>query len=533
MLVDFDKSAAYNRAALKEDLIKRGLFFVIVATIIASGILFVTRILFGDAFNAEEAQHAIYGMWIWRDIRAFDLASFVYDTNRQLVWPFLHSWILSLFFLIFGANYLSARLLSLVLFIGIVFLMYKLCVKLCDSQQELCDHRVWRVGAVASILVLTSPLMIKFATMNMLEGLGALLFMAAAYLYMVSEEQKLAIEYIGFIILLGLSLYVNYLYAYLLIPAFFVMTLAKLAPIALTAIRVERHGEHKAMHFIWWSYRKMIVLLVFLFLGGLWFSFSFSRKVLVLFNSIFKYSGGTVVYNIWESLLYYPMVIINNISFSPWLGIFILVSLFLPMIASKYRGLNTLYIYVWTVMLLLTLTIPTKAPQMMFIIIPFTFIIFAGVIVYLYDWLKTKNSQLGTLLLIIVLLPSIISLPALGRLYFPARAEHNLINVLDYFKENVPPEASKLVMFNLQKLNVDGVKFHLQDWDGLVVDGMSPEEMIDDGPVYYLSVKVDTNSPYVDQVIDDSFMMLDDSLELASSRRFESIGITAQIYRTN
>jgi len=521
----------YNQSALREDLLKKSLFFAIGAAILALIILFVNRIFFGDAFTAEEAQHAMYGLWIWRDIRAFDLVSFIYDTNRQLVWPFMHSWLLSLFFLVFGANYIAARLMSLLLFAATLFLMFLFSHKLCDNN--VCDNRGQRVGILAVLLALASPLMLQYAALTMLEGLGAVLFMLAAYLYIVSEEKKLTIEYIAFIIMLGLSLYVNYLYAYLLIPAFLVMTLSKLAPLALVAFKVERHGEHKAMHFIWWSYRKMIVLLVFLFFGGLWFSFSFSRKVLLLFNSIFKYSGGTVISDFWQSLLYYPLVIINQISFSPWLGIFILASLFLPMIAGKYRGLNTLYIYIWTVLLLLTMTISTKAPQMMYIIIPFIFIVFSGVVIYLYDWLTAKNKQYGTLLLVIILLPALISLPTLGRAYFPERAEHNLVNVLDYFEQIVPQDSTKLVMFNLKHLNLDGVKFHLRDWEGKVVDGTSPLEPAD-GETYYLALVLDETSPYQDEVVDDT--SIDEGmmagLELFSSQRFESIGLTAQVFRT-
>jgi len=532
LLVDFDKSRRYNQSALREDLIKKSLFLAVGLGIVASVILFVNRIFLGDAFTAEEAQHAMYGLWIWHDIRVFDLAGFIYDTNRQLVWPFMHSWLTAVFFLVFGANYLSARLMSLVIFGATLFLMYRFTTKLCDNTKNVCDPHGRRVGILAVILVLTSPLMLQYATMTMLEGLGALLFMLAAYLYVVSEEQKLAIEYIAFVFLLGLSLYVNYLYAYLLIPAFFVMTLAQLAPIALAAFRVERHGEHKAMHFIWWGYRKLIVLMVFLFLGGLWFSFSFSRKVLLLFNSIFKYSGGTVVTNIWESLLYYPKVIITQVSFSPWLGVFIFVSLFLPLVTARYRGLKTLYIYIWTVLLLLTMTIPTKAPQMMYIIIPFVFIVFSGVVVYFYDWLTAKNKQYGMLLLIVLFLPSLISLPALGRAYFPERAEHNLVNVLDYFEQTVPPDSPLLVMFNLKHLNLDGVRFHLKDWGGDVVDGTNLVESAD-GETYYLAIVLDETSPYQVEVVDDA--SIDEGmmagLELFSSQRFESIGLTAQVFR--
>jgi hypothetical protein len=512
----------------------KGFIFVLAAVLLVSGVVFVNRIVLGDAFNREEAQHALYSLWLWRDIHAGDWAGFWHDTQRQMVWPFLHSWILSVFFFIFGVSYVSARFLSLVFFLGTIVLIYLL-------SNKLCDIKGWRVGIVAVLLALTSPIMIRFASENMIEGLGALLFLSAAYLYVISEERKITIEYVFLGILIALSIYTNYLYAYLLIPAFLVMTLKKLGPLTYEAIQLRRRGEEKAIKFIWWSYRKLIVLGIILITGGLWFGFSFSRKVMLLFASIFKYSGGTQVHGLIPNLLYYPRVIIENLSFSPWLGLFILAAIFLPRFAACYQGLHRLYIYVWTVLLLLTLTIPTKAPQLIYIIVPFVFIIFAGAAVYLYDWFKSRDKNLAIGFVLVLLLPALISSPRAYHTFFPARAEQNLVQVLDYFRGSIPEGAQIGTIINLQRFNPDVVQFHFRNWEGhFLTESFLREGDIRGGDVYYLTLKLDNESPYKKDVMDDTLYRwnawlqhaeMEGRVQLLSSRRFEDIGVTAQIYR--
>ncbi|MDD5382779.1 MAG: glycosyltransferase family 39 protein [Candidatus Margulisbacteria bacterium] len=514
----------------------KGFVFVLIAALLAGGVVFISRVLAGDAFNREEAQHALYGMWLARDIKALDIGSFWYDTQRQMVWPFLHSWVLSFFFLVFGTSYLTARLLSWALFLAAVILIYLI-------STELCDEKGWRVGIVASLLALTSPIMIRFAAENMIEGLGALLFMATAGLYMISEERKITVEYVLLAFLIGLSIYTNYLYAYLLIPAFIVMTLVRLGPLTFEAVQLRRRGEKEAVHFVWWSYRKFIVLGVLLFLCGSWFSFSFSRKIFLLYNTIFKYSGGTVVEGWLPNLIYYPKVIISDLAFSPWIGVLMLAALFLPRVASRYHGLNRLYIYVWTVLLLLTLTISAKTPQMIYIIVPFILIIFSGVVVYLFDSLKRTNKAWAYGLAAVILIPALISLPRFGGLYLPEQGEGSMIKALDYFQATVPGKAGIVSMLNLKRLNPEVVKFHFRDWPGeIIAETQFSGEEIPAGETYFLSLEIDANSPYQADILDDSLYRwnawlkdreMDGRIRLYSVKRFDGPGLTAKIFRSN
>ena len=394
---------------------------------------------------------------------------------------------------------------------------------------------------MASLMALTSPMMIRFASENMIEALGAFLFIAAAYLYMHSEERKVTIEYVFLAVLIGLSIYTNYLYAYLLIPAFLVMTLVKLGPLTREAVRLKKLGEEHAVHFIWWSYRKAIVLGVILLFCGLWFSVSFSRKVSLLITSIFKYSGGVVVSGIWQNLVYYPKVIISDVSFSPWLGVLVLVSLFLPNIVFRYQQLKRVYSYVWTVIILLTLTISVKAPQMIFIIIPLMFIIAAAVIVYLFEAIKKSSAKSAMVFLLILILPAAFSLPQAYAALFPQKQPQNLVNVMEFFKLHVPLDASIKTELNLARLGPETIRFHLRQHKDILLGDLSivDGEMLDEAS-YYITIELDPESVYQKDVLDDSLLRWNDWLRvkemneeitLYSSRRFNSIGLTAKIYK--
>jgi len=72
-----------------------------------------------------------------------------------------------------------------------------------NNRHKLCGRRGAKVGVVAVLLALTSPIMLKFASSNMLEAMGATLFLGAVYLSVVSEERKITIEYIFLVLLLA------------------------------------------------------------------------------------------------------------------------------------------------------------------------------------------------------------------------------------------------------------------------------------------------------------------------------------------
>ncbi len=512
---------------------QKGLIISLIAFFCLGGLLFVTRLVMADAFSKEEAQHALYSLWLYKDLKALDFGAFWYDTNRQVFWPFFHSWVGALFFLVFGVNFFAARFLSFLCFAATLFLMYLAGGRFAGERSG------WKIGSLAVVMALTSPIMLRYSVANGLESLGALIFMATFYLYSIYEERKLTSEYALLAVLLGLSIYTNYLYAYLILPAFIVMTLGKLGPLFCEVNNLRQKGERAAFPFVWWAYRKIIILLVLAFFVSFWFfSNTFSRKILLLLQAIFRYSGGEQVPGFWNNLLYYPKAIIGSYAFSPWLGAILLLAVFVPFLGLKFRHFGKLYTFIWVALVLTTLTIPTKAPQFIYLIAPFLYIVFSILVVDVYE--RLNNARLGALLLLVVFLPALLSLPRLVSLYQPASRGENMTSVLKYFKQGILPRYPVAVAVNLQHLNPEGISFYLWTWNApLLTDPAIGNDELFRNAKYFLTVSLDPNSPYRSEVLDDSVyswnLFLSDKQRLGelrefSARRFEQIGLTAKIY---
>lgn len=511
----------------------KGLAIILVAFFLLGGAIFVSRLVLAESFSKEEAQHAIYGLWIYKDIRALDWQAFWYDTQRQMFWPFLHSWFQAGFFLLFGVSYFSARLLSFIFFSATLFLMYYVA-------NQISFKNGWKIGSLAVLLAFLSPQMVKFATANTLEGMGALIFLASFSLYAYCEQRKLTIDYVLLAVLVGLSIYTNYLYAYLIIPAFIVMTLGKLGPMFIEVHEYSHQGEKAAYHFYWWAYRKLIFLGVLLLVAAAWFMTStFSRKIMLFFQAIFRLAGGEVISGWWSSFLYYPWVIINHYSFSPWLGILLVAALLLPFTALRNRVFGKLYTFVWVVILLLTLTVPTKAPQFLYIIAPFIYLIFSSAVFYFMERSEMiKRATIG--ILAVAGLVSLFYLPNLWRAYFPYPPGQKMIHVLDYYKNRLLPRFPVASSLNLQRLNAEGIAFHFWDWNAPVIaDPIIGEEEMFRAAKYFLSVEPDPAPPYQLEVLDDSLHRWNTFIrekqaagELVeySQQRFHGLGLTAKIY---
>jgi hypothetical protein len=325
-----------------------------------------------------------------------------------------------------------------------------------------------------------------------------------------------------------------------MVVAFMVVTLSKLVPVYFGAIKLSHKGEKAAIHFIWWAYRKLIVLLVLLFLVTAWFSFNFSRKILILTAAIFKYNGGEQVLGLWPSLFYYPKAIITQASFSPWLGLLLLISIFLPFVMSRFVEVHHLFIIVWTVLLLLTAVVPAKSGQLVYIILPFIFIIFSTGLFYIKEKLQDKNPKLVFWLLLLVFVPALFSLPQLANLWFPSYPGATMQQVIGFYKESTPQDTIMVIPLNLLRLNPEVVEFYLSDRKGAIITDTSQiGPKVEGKKKYFLTLEIDDNSKYKTETLDDSLLLWNQALQqkleqgqikLFLTRRFDNIGISAMIY---
>jgi hypothetical protein len=123
------------------------------------------EILPSGPFHWDEAAHSLKGLLIAYDLQSHDWLSFLYDTYRQVYWPPLHSWFLSIAFLVHAPTVATARAISLILFLLGGFVIYCAALQLPARYREVS-------ASIATTLFLTSPLILSLAGQAMLEVPG-------------------------------------------------------------------------------------------------------------------------------------------------------------------------------------------------------------------------------------------------------------------------------------------------------------------------------------------------------------------------
>ena len=175
---------------------------VVVASLAAGGLVFWRLVLTRQAPGFDEAGHALQGALIASDIREGDLLALAFDTYSQVYWPPLHSWLLGGAFLLTGPSMEVARGVSVVSYVLLAPILFLLARNIAPRQGNVA-------GCLAAALALTSPGVIEYAAMSMLELPGILAISVTMLIYCLLERTPGASDRAH--ALLGLSVVVTYL----------------------------------------------------------------------------------------------------------------------------------------------------------------------------------------------------------------------------------------------------------------------------------------------------------------------------------
>ena len=173
-----------------------------IATAIYSYLIYST---FDNRWNYlvwDPAAHAWDGMRLALDVRDFQILRLLDHTNRLVLWPPLHSYLQIPYFLLLGLEFRSA------VFCSLTFLTL-LPVALTWFYQQL--ESSWAGWIALMAFASTSPMMLAYGSMPMLEVFGAVLTAFAASLFLGRSR--------WFPVALALLFFLKYNYfIYLLIP---------------------------------------------------------------------------------------------------------------------------------------------------------------------------------------------------------------------------------------------------------------------------------------------------------------------------
>lgn len=128
-----------------------------------------------DFLYWDPAAHAFYGVKIAVDIKSLNVLSLIKDTNDQVLWPPLHSYLQAPFMLTFGTEFRSSFLCSLafyaLFFVSATFLFQEIGISFCG----------W---CVLMSFVATSPIYAGYGCLPMIEIFGATFIAFTISLYL-------------------------------------------------------------------------------------------------------------------------------------------------------------------------------------------------------------------------------------------------------------------------------------------------------------------------------------------------------------
>lgn len=502
----------------------RHAFYLTLALIFfCSAAIFVTCILPADSFHWDESHHALYGLWLANDLRLGDWDSFWANTHHQALWPFFHSWLLAIFFLVFKVSFTSARFCSLVLFALTAFFIYQVSGKIRKQAG-------WQVGLLAVIFFLTSPLMVSFAAQNMLEMLGALELVLAVYCYLLAEEKKAWPWYLLTGVILGLTVVTKYNYAFLILASFAVINCLDLFK-----------GANRS-----WLIKAACLAAPVIVIAWWWFtSDDPDRKWQMLFWSKHEVADnqqilGSLLLNLW----FYPQAIVKDYFFSPWLGLLSLAALVWAWWQKNNQHILTLNLIVWTTLFLSIFIIGNKMNRLIFMVAPLIFILLATMIVLIMD---KRRWHKGLLALLII--PLVFSLPWLVNIYlgnFPTiphglqipRSQEKMADVLTFFHDTLPKDKSFSTGINIGGyISPYVLYFFFHDWRAPFY---TPYQANNPGFLqspFFITVEIAQPDKY--PAIDDSVnkwnsflrdLSNSGKINLFKEKQFKSIGVIAKIY---
>ncbi|OGB88930.1 hypothetical protein A2625_00440 [candidate division WOR-1 bacterium RIFCSPHIGHO2_01_FULL_53_15] len=521
-----------------------GLLAAVLLTLAASGIIFFNLILPMDSFHWDESHHGIYGMWLAKDIQNLNLESFLANTHRQTLWPFFHSWLLSIFFLPFGASFAAARSFSLIVFAATVLLMYLIAFQLAEKHGR-------PTGLLAAALALTSPLMVSFSVQNMLEGLGALEYLLALYLYLRGRENKRWSWPLGLGLVLGVSVVTKYNYAFMMLASFSVVILTELYDLfKAKKEKKKKTAVQAASPFVSWLSRAALVAAPIISISLLWFlTGDTERKYqMLLWSKTEVAEGQGILSGFLTNFLFYPKAIINDYAVSAWLGALILLAILTPV---RFRKNRPLYLITWITLLLSIFVIGNKMNRLIYIIAPIFLILAALFLSFLADWLSAKFANRRAsygVVLIMLLLPAGLSLPRLVGIYRGeidvahglslSRQPERMISVLDFYRQNIPqnrPFSTAISLGNTMSPYV--LYFYFNDWQAPFYTAFQAGDPAFTKSDFLITVELADQSKF--GVIDDSVnrwnrflkqMEAAGLISLFKEKDFASIGVKAKIY---
>lgn len=340
-----------------------------------------------------------------------------YNNIALLHWPHLFHLVEGTFFLIFGISEPVARLVSYFFFLLGLTYFYRLLRVMFDDL----------TAVLASILLVTSPIMLFMARTVSLEIPSVSLSLIATYYFYVYVREARLLDVILTAIFTGLALLTKQTSLYLLV-FFFLFSLYK-------------YGQEKRVFFAW---RHLIIFVaIVIILSAPYYIASFFFHSDVIFKDSFK---GFQHYLSIHIYLYYLVTLPEQLSWTTIvLLVFYLLSLITPL-GRPVRG-QEIFLLLWAASCYLLFTVlGSKEPRYIIYWVPSLCGLAALPVLRLAAQLSSRTAR-GTLVL--VGLVAVFSAATLTEAAFTPRSRvSGNEEVARFLLSQIPPDREEIVFFD-------------------------------------------------------------------------------------
>jgi 4-amino-4-deoxy-L-arabinose transferase-like glycosyltransferase len=333
-------------------------------------------ILPAGPFFWDEAAHSLKGYLIAHEAREGDWLAFLYDTYRQVYWPPLHSWMTGAAFLICGISKEVARSVSLLAFLVAVLVLYPASLFMKESRSDLR-------ALISGALLLTSPMIIAYSGLVMLETPGILFLCLTLLVFMwLNRREKSAATHLLLGLCLALTYFVRTNYGILLMLAFLIDAI------------LECRLNMKEL----FGRRNLYTALPPVIFMAVWFAYP--PKLVHTFQALVNQPLGVEKSFSLEGLLYYPSALLE-ISGAPWIFAVYLICLLISLGYAGDRRVRFLIILV-VAHFLIGQVHHSKAVRYLFPILPPIYLLTGYVLEEWWEHLLGKRRALSNWIAIFI-----------------------------------------------------------------------------------------------------------------------------------
>jgi len=503
---------------------------------------------------------------IAQSIKQCDINGFYTTTNRQIYWPFLHSWFLGAAFMVGGENQETARAINLFFYFISVLLMYFLGRKLNQNNQFL-------TGLTTVLLFITSPLILFYSTTCMVEPLGFFLMLLVLNIYWKGVESRKNIYFILAGFLMGWLYLSKYIFAFFVGGGFAIFTLTLL---------IERRGGTKDKNFHNFFNQTLLMLPGFFSVYIPWILVPPTGVKIQMIAYRLRATGGWNILKIAfaDRLAYYFRTLLLGYTFSFWIFLLFMISIIWAVCNLKNRMVRLLLLIFLVDFVPMTLLTKNQNERFICVVTPSLLLLTAAALVWLLERLK-RNFRWFVLIAFLILVsgdfvkglsyvksfgnsavgspiyisspqpryPTLFGLVHYPRIFHKARkvlnpdsgivkTQRDMSSVLNYIYQNIEKGASLCTLTQLNELSP-----HLWIWESLT---KKIPIFVEWNPysIYFVSISIREDSPYYtlpnhnhieknNKEWSDFLVKLrgEKKIRLVREEHFSDIGLHVKIYK--